>query len=97
MNMKILSAILLFLFKASFTTTASACGANASASNAGSAYLKCRMELVQEALNNPLKAQRIQSAQSVEEVNDILMIELEDKLKKYREENGLDENGASKE
>ena len=96
-NMKILTAILLVLFKASSTTTASASGANASAYNADSAYLKYRMELVQEALNNPLLAQRIQNAQSVEEVNDILKIELEDKLRKYREENGLDENGASKE
>ena len=94
-NMKILTAILLLLFKASFTTTVSASGT--SEYIADGAYLKYRMELVQEALNNPLIAQRIQNAQSMEEVNDILKIELEDKLKKYREENGLDENGASKE
>ena len=95
--MKLLTVIILVLFKVSFATSISAAGANASSYIADSEYVKYRMELLQEALNNPLIVERIQNAKSIEEANNVLKLELEDKLKKYREENGLDENGAKKE
>ena len=83
-----------------FSASLSAAGANASAYIASSASLKYReyrLELIREALNNPLITERIQNAKTVQEVNDILKDAIEDKLKKYREENALDENGEIKE
>ena len=71
--------------------------ANARAYIADSDYLKYRQQLVANALNDPTIKERINNARTIDEINEILKMETEEKLKKYREEHGLDVNGATKE
>jgi len=64
---------------------------------AASDYVSYRQQLVGDALNDPVIKKRIKNARSIEEINEILRAEIEVKLRKYRNEHGLDENGESKE
>ena len=72
-------------------------GANAQAYIADSDYVNYRQQLVADTLNDPKIKERIKRARSIEEINEILKVEVEEKLKIYREEHELDDNGSPKE
>jgi len=79
------------------TSDANSSGANAKAYIIDSDYLRYRLELVRDAMTDPIIKKRLESAQSMEAYNDILKAEIQDKLRIYRDDNNLDENGASRE
>ena len=79
-----------------FVTPVNSNASNARAFIADSDYVNYRHKLIGEALNDPIIKERLKNVQTPEELNAILSESVEGKLKIYREEHNLDENGASK-
>ena len=69
---------------------------NARAYIVDSDYVSYRQKLIRDALNDPIIKKRLNNIQTPEEINAILSESVEAKLKSYREEHNLDENGAPK-
>lgn len=61
-----------------------------------SGYLSYRQKLNSDAMNDPLIKKHLEDGLSLEEIGELIEAGIEPKLKKYREEHGLDENGAKK-
>lgn len=60
-------------------------------------YLKYRLELNSEAMSDPIMKKRLDDGElSFEEYLALIKADVEPKLKAYREEHGLDENGIKK-
>ncbi len=62
-----------------------------------SGYLSYRQKLNSDAaMNDSLIIKHLEDGLSLEEIGELIKAEIEPKLKNYREEHGLDENGAKK-
>ena len=60
-------------------------------------YLSYRHKLNSDAMKDPLRLKRLEDGSlSIEEFKKLIKAEVEPKLKIYREEHGLDVNGAKK-
>ena len=79
-----------------FVSPVNSYASNARAYIVDSDYVSYRQKLIRDALNDPIIKKRLKNIQTPEEINAILSESVEAKLKSYREEHNLDENGAPK-
>ena len=62
-----------------------------------SGYLRYRLKLNSEAASDPVMKKRLEDGDlSFEEFAELISAKIEPKLKAYKEEHGLDENGVKK-